>query len=131
MKRFVGVAVLGVALAIAGCGGSDSGGNSDEDQVNEAISNFSTALSDGDYGAVCEMYSPETQQFFEDTKEVAGDCETLVEETFGSLSDEDLEAFGQAESVTIDGDTATVEQGTGDTTVLQKVDGEWMLTLDQ
>lgn len=130
LRRFAGVAVVGIALLIAGCGGSDSGGNSDEDQINEAMSSFSSAIADGDYAAVCDMYNPETTQFFEETKDIAGDCEALTESTYGGLDESTVESLGEVETVEISGDTATLELGNGDPMVLQKVDGEWKLTLD-
>lgn len=131
MKRFAGVAILGAALLFAGCGGDDSGGSSDEDQINEAVASFSTAIADDDFAAVCAMYSPETQQFFEETKDVAGDCEVLIEGTYGGLDDQTVESLGEVETVEINGDTANVELANGDTMVLQKIDGEWKLTLDE
>lgn len=126
MKKLVGVAAVGAVLLLAGCGGS-----SDEDQVSEVVADFATALSDGDYAAACEMYSPESHEFFEDTKEVTGGCETGIERVYSGLSDEKLEAYGEVEDVTIEGDRATAEQASGDYTILQNVDGEWLLTLDQ
>ncbi|HNC16339.1 MAG TPA: hypothetical protein PLV77_10585 [Solirubrobacterales bacterium] len=126
MKRLIGVAVLGAALLLAGCGG-----DSDEDQAGEVVSNFAAALADGDYAAACEMYSPKTHEFFKDTSDVTGGCEPGIERVYSGLSHEKLEAYGDVEEVTIDGDKATVEQASGDYTILQKVDGEWMLTLDQ
>ena len=129
MKKLIAVAAL-AALVLAGCGGSDSGGDSDEDQVRATVSSFSDAVADGDFAAVCEMYSPETQAFFKETKDVAGDCEVLIEGTYGGLDEQTVEALGEVETIEVEGDTANVELGNGDQMVLQKVDGEWMLTLD-
>jgi len=130
MKRLAVVAVSVALLGVAGCGGSDSGGNSDEDQVKETVATFSDNLANEDYGAVCDMYAAESVEFFKAQKQMTGgDCEDLIGNTYGKLTDDQIDGI-EADSIDLKGDKANVQLKNGDTLILQKEDGEWMVTLD-
>jgi hypothetical protein len=103
-----------VALALlAGCGGSDSTGPSDEDQVSDQATAFVTALDEGDGNAACAtMTTAEQEDFLEAFKGFYGPngCHALVEDILG-IKDFDGVEFSSLElgEPQVDGATAVVE----------------------
>ena len=116
MKRAAAVAVAGVALFAAGCGG---GGGNPEDAVNDLYA----AAADGDAGGVCENLSASA---IEASVQEGTECEEALEPS--------LEAAGaflgefEVGEADVDGESGTVEVSfageTSDVPVVEE-DGEW------
>ncbi|HNC06641.1 MAG TPA: hypothetical protein PLS38_10110 [Solirubrobacterales bacterium] len=130
MKGFAVAAVSFALLGIAGCGGSDSSGSPDEDQIRQVASDFSAAIADGDYAAACDLFAPESVQFFEVQKQIPGGCPGVLKVTYGNMSDADVEALAEVESLEVKGDKATADLGGGESAGYQKINGNWVMSLE-
>lgn len=130
MKVFAVAAVSVAVLGFAGCGGSDSDSSPDEDAIRAAASDFSTAIADGNYADACDLFAPESVKFFDSQKQIPGGCSGVMKLTYGSKSDDDIEAMGEVESVDVSGDKATADLGGGETARYEKIDGNWVMTLE-
>jgi hypothetical protein len=110
MKRFLTVAAVGGALALAACGG---GSNSDEDQIKDLVSKV-----DDNPTALCDNA---TKELLAQLGGKSG-CETLAKQDKNSGGD------SKVSNVKVNGDTATatVTDKSGPSTVtFQKEDGDW------
>lgn len=108
MKRFLTVAAVGGALALAACGGSSS----DEDKIKNLVKQV-----DDDPTALCENA---TKELLAQLGGEAG-CKQLAKTNNGASK-------SKVSNVKVDGDTATatVTDNSGPSTVtFQKVDGDW------
>jgi hypothetical protein len=125
MRLVVALAVLALA---AGCG-SDGGG--DIDQARDAVSDYFTAIAEGDGARACGRMTEQAQQQFAD-QGGSGSCEEAVERLSEQLPDQDLAPLRDPQvDVTLNRDkaTASVEDGPSDITVV-KVDGGWLIDAD-
>jgi hypothetical protein len=108
MKRFLAVAAVGSAFALAACGGGDS----DEDKIRDLVKEV-----DDNPSALCDNA---TKELLAQLGGKAG-CEQLAK------SNED-DSKSDVQNVKVDGDTATatIKDDSGTSTVtFQKVDGDW------
>jgi ketosteroid isomerase-like protein len=113
--------MVALALALGACGG-----DSDEDQVSEAIENSYSAFAEGDAEAFCDTLSPDYLADFEDYYEGC-DSRVLdgVREQAPSPEEDILEA-PEITDVQIDGETASATVN-GESLELVRVEGEWKL----
>ncbi|HZI90305.1 MAG TPA: hypothetical protein VFD31_01605 [Thermoleophilaceae bacterium] len=126
-RRLPAAAVLmAAALLLPACGGSD------EEDVQDAVRDFASAIEDKDYGKACDGVTEQVRLTFGNAATGGAGCEKVFQQAneAGGLeglptSADDLE-FDKTE---VRGDSATVKikgDDTGDTT-LRKEDGEWKL----
>lgn len=115
---------LAVALAIGGCG--PVGGQSDEDQVSDAVTELIEARNQRDFARVCELIS---RQQLEQFTRAGTSCEKSLpriaqEGTTTTLRIEQVRVTGERASV-----DATVSQtggaGRAQTILLLKEEGDW------
>ena len=128
MKRFAVAVVAAALLGAAGCGGSDSGSGSDEEQIQALADDYSQAALDGDYTAACDTFSSEAIEQINNLKQFDS-CEELVEAGLSSLSESQKKELGNLSDIQVDGDTATAEGRDGQISFI-KEDGEWKAQLD-
>jgi len=119
--RAIAIAVAtAAALAVAGCGGSDS--------PEDVVSNFYTAVGDGDFEAVCDLLSEGAAQATID-EEGAETCEEAAEASLeGAGAASELLDQIEVGEATIDGESGTVEisfAGQSDTVNVVQEDDEW------
>jgi len=127
--RLVAVAVVSLVLTgLFGCG--DSSGSADEDQIRQVAADFSKAIADGDYQGACDLFAPESIKFFNTQKAVPDGCAGVMRLSYGQKSDEDIKALGEVESLDVNGDKATADLGGGESAQYEKIDGNWVMTLD-
>jgi hypothetical protein len=104
--------LVGVALALAGCG---SGTDDREDAATAAASRFSAAVARGDAAAACALLAEQTREELERSAERA--CGP-------ALADEELPAIGAVRRADVYGGHAEV-RGAGDTMFLTDLGGVW------
>jgi len=122
------VVALTLLVLAAGCG-SDGGG--DIDQARDAVSDYFTAIADGDGAAACGRMTEQAEEQFADEGGTAS-CAEAVERLSEQLAGEDLATLRDPQvDVTLNRDkaTASVQDGPSDITVV-KVDGEWRIDAD-
>jgi hypothetical protein len=116
------IAILGV-----GCGGSD------EDQVEDTVETYLSAVVEGDGEEACEQLSGRARrQFLDDVREftAVGTCSETMERITDQLNEVLRDQLEDAEvgDVTIDGETGTVRlEGSDRRAAMRKVDGEWKI----
>jgi hypothetical protein len=104
--------LVGVALALAGCG---SGTSDRENAASAAATRFSAAAAGGDAAAACALLAPQTRE----------ELERSAEQACGqALTDEDLPAIGAIRRADVYGGHAEV-RGAGDTMFLTDLGGDW------
>jgi hypothetical protein len=128
MKRFAVAVVAAALLGAAGCGGSDSGSGSDEEQIQALADDYSQAALDGDYTAACDTFSSEAIEQINNLKQFDS-CEDLVEAGLAQLDASQKEELANLSNIQVDGDTATAEGRDGEITFI-KENGEWKAQLD-
>jgi hypothetical protein len=104
MKTRTRLALLLAAgmLAIAGCGGGDSGSEADTAAINELVAGINRANAEKDGAAYCELLQPST---FLETFDSMNECARETDQILNQAGDQpELEV----EDITIDGDTAMV-----------------------
>ena len=107
-------------------------GSSDEEDVQDAIRGFASAIEEKDYGEACDAVTEQVREALGNAATGAAGCEKVFEQAneAGGLEGLPTDADDlEFEKVEVKGDSATVRiQGdnTGDTT-LRKEDGEWKL----
>ena len=125
--------LAGVSLAAAGCGGSDA--KSDDEQIRDTVSAYASAFADGDGTKVCERLTERAQkEVIAQGKALGGNfttCEQTIKQLTSVISGADKKALRDIKvtKITVDGDTATLQAGAGNsaTTRMRKVDGEWLV----
>ena len=123
----LGVALAALVLA-AGCGGDGD----DLQQAHDAVSDYVTAIAEGDGARACGRMTERTQEQFTEDEPQAGSCEEAVQRVRDQLSDEDLAPLRDPRiEVTLNRDkaTASVQDGPSDLTVI-KVGGRWLIDAD-
>ena len=126
------IAALAAALALAGCGASQSSSADDfqgqEKAVADVIEELQSAGSTGDEAKVCdELIAPDLAKEF-----AAGssDCEDEVSKAFSDADDQEL----RVTDVSVSGDTATAQVRAGDdsdttaTFELERRRGRWFIS---
>ena len=123
------VALTATALVLAACGGSD------EEDVQNAVKGFASAVKDKDYGKACDTITADARTALEGAAPGDTGCEGVLKQVNeaggleGLPSNPDDIEFDKTE---IKGDTATVKlkgDETGDTQ-MKKEDGEWKLDVN-
>ena len=116
------LACLVALAAAAGCG------ESEQEQAREVAQDYAEARTDGDYAAVCELFS---ENFVAELQ--TDDCPAFIkEQTAGADGDEEVEVV----DVRASGDKATadldISSGSGGPTriglSMELEDGEWRIT---
>ena len=116
------LACLVALAAAAGCG------ESEQEQAREVAQDYAEARTDGDYAAVCELFS---ESFVAELQ--TDDCPAFIQEqTAGADGDEEVEVV----DVRASGDKATadldISSGSGGPTriglSMELEDGEWRIT---
>ena len=129
MARMALAACVALAL-LAGCGGEEGSGVSDEQQIRMTLAGYAEAFAQRDYRALCEVYFDRTL--------VAGlekqglPCETALKPEVTYLKDPRLEV----RSVKVDGDrasaavhTTAANQPPADVTLaLVRSQGRWQIS---
>jgi hypothetical protein len=119
------VALLAVAVALAGCGG----GPSDEQLVAQTVTSFGRATAAKDYTKLCTRILSPT--LVDKVEQIGLPCEQALQKALGSVQDPRL-TIGQ---IRVRGDSATADVRTSaanqspsrDTLELQKVKGSWRI----
>src|SRR5262245_63475813 len=125
MPRLLVVAL--VALLLAGCG------KSDDDEIRATVEGIGNAEADGDWGAVCDLMTPELQKLVVGASQGAKTCPDALKAAAATMSSEEKDKLRQTQvvSITITGDTARAKvEPAGefaDSQPLRKVDGKWLL----
>jgi len=124
LRPLVSTALVTTAVALTACGG-----DSDEDQIRSAVTDFTEAVKDKDAGKLCS--SVVTERIPDGEK-----CEDQV-------SGDEFESIGKLEDIKVTdikvkGDTATAQvaatvdgKESKDEGTFKKVDGDWKLALDE
>jgi ketosteroid isomerase-like protein len=124
LRPLVSTALVTTAVALTACGG-----DSDEDQIRSAVTDFTEAVQDKDAGKLCS--SVVTERIPDGEK-----CEDQV-------SGDEFESIGKLEDIKVTdikvkGDTATAQvaatvdgKESKDDGTFKKVDGDWKLALDE
>lgn len=121
------------SIVAAGCGGSDA--TSDAEQIRDTVSAYATAFADGDGKQVCERLTARAQKEIVGQGKVLGGtsstCEQTIKQIASAISDADKKSLREIKvtKLTVDGDTATLQAGAGNSanTRMRKVDGEWLV----
>jgi SnoaL-like domain len=119
--------VAACALAGAGCG------ESDEEQVEDTVKAYMSAVADGDGEEACEQLTERgRREIAEGLTEVTGGegCAGAFESLHARAGERALRRLRNAEvtSVTVDGDTATLRiEDAPHPPKLRKIDGEWKI----
>ncbi len=127
MKKLVTiVAASGLALGLSACGGA-------ENDAEQAVEDFGTAVQDKDYKAICESFDPEIVKSMEQGGQ---DCPTLFKENWDQLDiPADSEIDIQDSKIADDEKTATVtvknDEDKEEKIPLKKIDDEWKISLDE
>jgi hypothetical protein len=100
-----------VVLAVAACGASE------EEQVEQVVRDYNTALGEGDVDLACSLFAEE----YWSGKKIG--CREFVE----ARSPTGVTGAGIVD-VQVDGDSATARGSTHGDLGLRKIDGDWMLT---
>ena len=120
------LALVAVALVAAGCGG----GQSDEEQVRETVTDLGRATEAKDWQALCDrILAP---SLISEVKRVGLPCEVALQRALGEVENPRL-TIGQ---ITIDGRRATAEVRTSasgqkpsqDVVELQRVEDDWRIS---
>lgn len=110
------LAVLAVALALAGCGGE-----SDDMRVREVASDWLAAVYDSDGERACELFAPEVVEQLPTCVTVYSMLGEALGETVGSAA-----VQADALAVAVDGEHAVVTVGDGKGTLeLVRTDDGW------
>lgn len=122
----VACALVAGAMALAGCGGGDSGSAEDEAAIEELVTQINQANADRDGASYCDLLQPST---FFDTFTSRAKC---ARETNQILDQAGRQPELEVESVSVDGDTAkvTFADRSGEAPFV-KEDGRWYLALGQ
>jgi hypothetical protein len=119
------MALLAVAVALAGCGG----GPSDEQLVAQTVTSFGRATAAKDYATLCgKLLAP---ALVDKVEQIGLPCEQALQKALGPVQDPRL-TIGQ---IKVSGDSATADIRTSaanqspsrDTLELQKVKGSWRI----
>jgi ABC-type glycerol-3-phosphate transport system substrate-binding protein len=122
----VACALVAGALALAGCGGGNSGSAEDETAIEEIVTQINRANEDADGAAYCDLLQPST--FFETFTSKA----KCARETDQILNQAGRQPELEVESVSVDGDTAKVTfAGRSGEAPFVKEDGRWYLALGE
>ena len=125
MSRALALA-FALALLAAGCGG----GNSDEEQVRDTVTELARATEAKDYQALCDrILAP---SLIDEVKRVGLPCEVALQQALGDVKEPRL-TIGR---ITIDGERAKAEVRTSasgqkpsqDVVELQRVDEDWRIS---
>jgi hypothetical protein len=116
------------AIAIGGCG--PLGGESEEDEAGDTLTELVEARNQGDFAAVCDLISSQDLARFD---QAGVSCQETLRQRFGRGSTTTV----RIEEVRIKGDRATVDAtvsqtggaGRAQTFLLLKEDGEWRFAL--
>ena len=125
-RRLPAAVALVAALLLPACGGSD------EDDVQDAVRDFASAIEEKDYGKACDGVTEQVRLTFGNAATGGAGCEKVFEQADEAGGLEGLPTDADAlefEKTEVRGDSATVKiegDDTGDTT-LRKEDGEWKL----
>ncbi len=137
LRRLLPLAIV-LALAAAGCGGSD-GAKKDEDQIRTAVTNYVQAFVNKDAAAACALLTEQAKQrLAQQAGAAGGSCEkTLgqVVKTFVTPQTASQLRRIKVDSVKVSGDTATVDTtpdfgGQNKPTGMKKVNGRWLVNGD-
>jgi hypothetical protein len=93
------VLLLALALAAGGCG-DDEGGDSEEDRVKSAVSDYAKALADGDQERACGLLTEEARAEVE--RDAGRRCPEFVSELAGFGVREELSG-AEASDVSVNG----------------------------
>ena len=125
-KSKLACALVAGALALAGCGSSDSGSQDDRAAIEQIVDGINTANADKDGAAYCDLLQPST---FFDTFTSRAKC---VRETNQILDQVGRQSELEVESISVDGDTARVTfAGRSGEAPFVREDGQWYLALGQ
>lgn len=119
-------AALMAVLLLPTCGGSD------EEDVQDAVRDFASAIEEKDYGRACDGVTEQVRLAFGNAATGGAGCEKVFQQANEAGGLEGLPTNAddlEFEKVEVRGDSATVKiegDDTGDTT-LRKEDGEWKL----
>ena len=123
MSRVAAVLWIAAVLA-AGCGGSP------EEDVEEAVKGFVTAVADGDAAAACGYMTDSGRQEL-----IGADCEKTLDFALASIPEKERERLRKHDpKVKVDGESATAEIsnfGGGPDTLkleLKKDGGDWKIS---
>ena len=125
-RRLPAAAALTAALLLPACGGSD------EDDVQDAVRDFASAIDEKDYGKACDGVTEQVRLNFGNADTGGAGCEKVFQQANEAGGLEGLPTNPdhlEFEKTEVRGDSATVKikgDNTGDTT-LRKEDGEWKL----
>jgi hypothetical protein len=119
------LALLLMLAVVPGCGGGDDD-EFDSDDPRRTVALYLEAHVDEDAAAVCDLIAREESGI----KGPSGRCEAGVEKQFARFDTPDADADEVIGDVSIDGDTARIENpATGGYTDLIKVEGEWKILI--
>ncbi len=132
------LALVALAMLVAGCGGGSSGGSSDESEVEDALTSYLNDFATANGKGVCEaLAGPESRSVTESIAEAEPSLQSLscpevmtkVSESFEKPVVEALEKV-EITAIKIDGETATARfKGYGGEPItLSKVNGDWLVT---
>lgn len=119
-------ALMAAVLLLPACGGSD------EEDVQDAVRDFASAIEEKDYGKACDGVTEQVRLAFGNAATGGAGCEKVFQQANEAGGLEGLPTNAddlEFEKVAVRGDSATVKiegDDTGDTT-LRKEDGEWKL----
>ena len=135
-KRYALILSMLLASGLVACGGGGGETKSDEEQIREVMADFAAAALDEDFEKACSlMTSAAKQELLEAAAFVGsegGGCPGVLKAAL-SLSDEaerkQLENY-ELTSVRIKGNTAAVEDYTGESGRLRKEGRTWLIDKD-
>lgn len=128
MSRLFGAGMACLALAFAGCSGSDdsdqSSQTSDEEQIKAASMQFYDSIESGDFAKGCEVLTRASVKLYE---EGVGSCENALKMAKEQFSTEDFAKARVIEDIEINGTTAVIKGPGVDNSTFEKVNGEWQI----
>lgn len=128
MSRLIGVGLVCLAVALAGCSGGDdsdqSAQSSDEEQIRAVSTQFYDSIENGDYAKACEALTRASLKLYE---QGVGSCENALKMAKEQFSSEDFAKARVIESIEVTGTTATIKGPGVDNSSFKKVDGEWLI----
>jgi len=125
--RHGSLAILGLVMLLAGCGGG--GGSSDEDAVRSTLTGYAKAFATRDYQAICDRYL--APKLIDGVEQRGLPCEAAVRPAIK----EAVKPVMAVRSVKVSGDTATAivhssaanQPPSDDTISLSRVHGTWYI----
>lgn len=130
LNAITGLFLVTFALVGFGCG-TDSSGGSDEDQIRDLVSQSASYLADNEYGNYCELLSPAAVEEIESTDGFEdASCEGIMAFAGSMVSDSDIEAMTDPESIEVNGEEARISYPSGselDSFRVEKIDGTWLI----